>query len=107
MGAGGSAIKSELAKATNDELAKAAAELSEEDSKKLQEALEAANKLAEDKPAAEAKPADDKPAEEKPAAEAKPADYKHEEHDKFFEVCGKFDALIIRCNPGQINDDGG
>ena len=23
------------------------------------------------------------------------------------EVCAKFDALIIRCNPGQINQDGG
>ena len=23
------------------------------------------------------------------------------------EVCAKFDALIIRCNPGQIKDDGG
>jgi hypothetical protein len=33
--------------------------------------------------------------------------YKHEEHDKFFEVCAKFDALIIRCNPGQIGQDGG
>merc|ERR1719310_1144599 len=33
--------------------------------------------------------------------------YLHEEHDKFFEVCAKFDALIIRCNPGQINQDGG
>jgi len=36
-----------------------------------------------------------------------PIHYLHEEHDKFFEVCAKFDALIIRCNPGQINDDGG
>merc|ERR1719353_2736362 len=36
-----------------------------------------------------------------------PIHYKHEEHDKFFEVCAKFDALIIRCNPGQIKDDGG
>merc|ERR1719305_1136527 len=33
--------------------------------------------------------------------------YKHEEHDKFFEVCAKFDALIVRCNPGQIGQDGG
>merc|ERR1719333_527593 len=33
--------------------------------------------------------------------------YKHEEHDKFFEVCANFDALIIRCNPGQIGQDGG
>merc|ERR1719453_1410860 len=36
-----------------------------------------------------------------------PIHYKHEEHDKFFEACAKFDALIIRCNPGQIADDGG
>merc|ERR1711959_723790 len=36
-----------------------------------------------------------------------PIHYKHEEHDKFFEVCSKFDALIVRCNPGQIKDDGG
>ncbi len=27
-----------------------------------------------------------------------PIHYKHEEHDKFFEVCANFDALIIRCN---------
>merc|ERR1712054_574850 len=33
--------------------------------------------------------------------------YLHTEHDKFFEVMKKFDALIVRCNPGQINDDGG
>merc|ERR1712159_930537 len=33
--------------------------------------------------------------------------YVHEEHDKFFEVMKKFDAIIVRCNPGQINDDGG
>merc|ERR1719298_257606 len=33
--------------------------------------------------------------------------YLHEEHDKFFEVCAKFDALIVRCNPGQIGQDGG
>merc|ERR1719375_3059693 len=36
-----------------------------------------------------------------------PIHYLHEEHDKFFEVCAKFDALIVRCNPGQIKDDGG
>merc|ERR1719482_1665191 len=36
-----------------------------------------------------------------------PIHYKHEEHDKFFEVCAKFDALIVRCNPGQIKADGG
>ncbi|CAE8614147.1 unnamed protein product, partial [Polarella glacialis] len=33
--------------------------------------------------------------------------YTHEEHDKFFEVCKNFDAIIVRCNPGQINADGG
>ena len=33
--------------------------------------------------------------------------YTHEEHDKFFEVAGKFDFLIVRCNPGQIKADGG
>merc|ERR1719310_1098817 len=33
--------------------------------------------------------------------------YKHTEHDKFFEVMKNFDAIIVRCNPGQINDDGG
>merc|ERR1711988_884521 len=33
--------------------------------------------------------------------------YVHEEHDKFMEVCKQFDALIVRCNPGQIKADGG
>merc|ERR1719197_899772 len=33
--------------------------------------------------------------------------YLHEEHDAFFEVCKGFSALIVRCNPGQINADGG
>merc|ERR1712139_138519 len=33
--------------------------------------------------------------------------YKHEEHDKFFEVMKKFDFIIVRCNPGQIKQDGG
>merc|ERR1711972_1296625 len=33
--------------------------------------------------------------------------YVHQEHAKFFEVCKKFDALIVRCNPGQIKADGG
>ena len=33
--------------------------------------------------------------------------YQHEEHDTFFEVCKDFNALIVRCNPGQINADGG
>jgi hypothetical protein len=33
--------------------------------------------------------------------------YVHQEHDAFFEVCKNFNALIVRCNPGQINADGG
>ena len=33
--------------------------------------------------------------------------YLHEEHDKFFDVVKNFDALIVRCNPGQIKADGG
>merc|ERR1711998_593046 len=33
--------------------------------------------------------------------------YLHTEHDAFFEVMKKFDAIIVRCNPGQIGDDGG
>eukprot|EP00418_Pyrodinium_bahamense_P091299 CAMPEP_0179039752 /NCGR_PEP_ID=MMETSP0796-20121207/15299_1 /TAXON_ID=73915 /ORGANISM="Pyrodinium bahamense, Strain pbaha01" /LENGTH=504 /DNA_ID=CAMNT_0020736087 /DNA_START=63 /DNA_END=1574 /DNA_ORIENTATION=- len=33
--------------------------------------------------------------------------YIHEEHDAFFKVCKKFDAIIVRCNPGQIKADGG
>jgi len=33
--------------------------------------------------------------------------YVHEEHDVFFEVVKNFDALIVRCNPGQIKADGG
>merc|ERR1719454_1906781 len=33
--------------------------------------------------------------------------YKYEEHDKFFEVMKQFDAIIVRCNPGQIKQDGG
>jgi len=33
--------------------------------------------------------------------------YIHEEHDKFFEVCKNFDAIVVRCNPGQIKADGG
>ena len=33
--------------------------------------------------------------------------YVHEEHDKFFEVCKNFHAIIVRCNPGQIKADGG
>merc|ERR1711871_974020 len=33
--------------------------------------------------------------------------YVHEEHDKFMEVMKGFDAIIVRCNPGQIRADGG
>ncbi|CAE7230331.1 MDH2 [Symbiodinium sp. CCMP2592] len=33
--------------------------------------------------------------------------YVHEEHDKFFDVVKNFDAIIVRCNPGQIKADGG
>merc|ERR1719243_9360 len=33
--------------------------------------------------------------------------YLRTEHDKFFEVMKKFDAIIVRCNPGQIKQDGG
>jgi len=36
-----------------------------------------------------------------------PVHYLNEEHDKFFEVMSKFDAIIVRCNPGQIKADGG
>merc|ERR1719291_1364394 len=33
--------------------------------------------------------------------------YVHQEHEEFFEVCKKFDFIIVRCNPGQIKADGG
>merc|ERR1719146_384549 len=33
--------------------------------------------------------------------------YVHAEHDTFFDVVKAFDALIVRCNPGQIKADGG
>merc|ERR1719387_40310 len=33
--------------------------------------------------------------------------YTHEEHDKFFEIMARFDAIVVRCNPGQIKADGG
>merc|ERR1719413_221884 len=33
--------------------------------------------------------------------------YVHDEHDTFFEVVKAFDALVVRCNPGQIKADGG
>jgi len=33
--------------------------------------------------------------------------YNHEEHDKFMEVVKQFDAVVVRCNPGHIDADGG
>merc|ERR1719305_223373 len=33
--------------------------------------------------------------------------YVHQEHKKFFEYVKRFDAIIVRCNPGQIGADGG
>lgn len=33
--------------------------------------------------------------------------YVKEEHQKFFNVLKRFDGVIVRCNPGQINADGG
>merc|ERR1719162_1933001 len=33
--------------------------------------------------------------------------YVHKENAKFFEVAKNFDALVVRCNPGQIKADGG
>jgi len=33
--------------------------------------------------------------------------YVKEEHDKFFKVLEQFDAVVVRCNPGQINAAGG
>jgi hypothetical protein len=33
--------------------------------------------------------------------------YVHEEHDTFFETMRNFDAVILRCDLGQIEDDGG
>merc|ERR1719473_1440239 len=33
--------------------------------------------------------------------------YVHEEHYAFFQTVRQFDALIVRCNPGQIKADGG
>jgi len=33
--------------------------------------------------------------------------YVHDEHNTFVEVCKGFDALVVRCNPGQIKADGG
>merc|ERR1719410_777230 len=33
--------------------------------------------------------------------------YVKEEHDTFFEVIKRFDAIVVRINPGQINAAGG
>eukprot|EP00933_Yihiella_yeosuensis_P043161 TRINITY_DN378_c0_g1_i5.p1 TRINITY_DN378_c0_g1~~TRINITY_DN378_c0_g1_i5.p1 ORF type:complete len:573 (-),score=190.01 TRINITY_DN378_c0_g1_i5:430-2148(-) len=33
--------------------------------------------------------------------------YVHAYHDLFFKVMAQFDALLVRCNPGQIKDNGG
>ncbi|CAJ1355121.1 unnamed protein product [Effrenium voratum] len=33
--------------------------------------------------------------------------YVPEEHDAFFKILDQFDAVIVRCNPGQINAAGG
>merc|ERR1712226_588598 len=33
--------------------------------------------------------------------------YNVPEHDKFFEVCEQFDAIVMRINPGQITANGG
>jgi glutathione synthase/RimK-type ligase-like ATP-grasp enzyme len=33
--------------------------------------------------------------------------YVPEEHDEFFKVIDKFDAVVVRCNPGQITAAGG
>jgi len=33
--------------------------------------------------------------------------YVHTEHDKFMEVVKKFDAVVVRCNPGHIDASGG
>merc|ERR1712050_348954 len=34
-------------------------------------------------------------------------EYHYEEHDKFIEVAKQLDAIIVRCNPGHIDADGG
>jgi len=33
--------------------------------------------------------------------------YNVDEHDKFFEICPQFDAIVMRINPGQITANGG
>jgi len=36
-----------------------------------------------------------------------PVHYVHQQHDTFFEVMEHMDAILVRCNPGQIKADGG
>jgi len=36
-----------------------------------------------------------------------PIHYVYQHHDLFFKVMEKFDAVKVRCNPGQIKDNGG
>merc|ERR1719229_1155802 len=36
-----------------------------------------------------------------------PVHYVHSQHDAFFGVMGCMDAILVRCNPGQIKADGG
>merc|ERR1719355_294314 len=33
--------------------------------------------------------------------------YVHGQHDTFFKVMEQMDAILVRCNPGQIKADGG
>jgi len=159
MGAGAGTLKTELGKASDDDLKAAVAELTPDDLAKLQGALAASSagapakdiyagpvdvsaltRVAKDDMGMMEQPKDPKfkvamleiYVRDKPYGGAdkssnghrydtvpfvngmisagmscQPIHYKHEEHDKFFEVCAKFDCLIVRCNPGQIKDDGG
>jgi len=34
-------------------------------------------------------------------------EYHHEEHDKYMAVVSQFDGIVVRCNPGHIDADGG
>merc|ERR1719254_361312 len=36
-----------------------------------------------------------------------PVHYVHGQHDQFFQVMEHMDAILVRCNPGQIKADGG
>jgi len=36
-----------------------------------------------------------------------PVHYVHSQHDTFFKVMENMDAILVRCNPGQIKADGG